>query len=514
MRTSTYEIILPLTDGAGKEIEGRVLLVNGLYGAMDVVSGEEAEKFKAGDFAGLPMALRERLMLRGHITRKDEAGEMSDLALLSRVYRLLFGRRDIALVIMPTYDCNFRCPYCFEQHRLKRGQSWLDSTMSEEVMETVFAGLEDYKKRGYILRDCTFYGGEPFLKKNLPVARKIAEHCKALDIGIDAITNGYELDTYLDFLEEYKVDHLQVTLDGVAEVNDRRRVHKEGLPTYDRILANVELALSRGTKVSLRVNVGKENLHGIGALIDDLKARGLLEKDEKRAAFKYYFKAATDDVHPEKNISDWEVFEELLKYGFTAEEAIDLQSSCSGLADNLRSLLKKKEYPSFNPGYCGSEYGMLVVDPFGKVYACWDAVGKDEDMVGIADPETGRFLWDFTKCKWRTRTTDLMEACRLCPYAFICRGGCASRAKNAYGDYFREFCGDIKETFAFITSRCAGIQWLETQEDELTLSLAGPLSRLTEAERETLMKSRSHKEIFAIVQEIGLCMEEKKDFSK
>ena len=111
-------------------------------------------------------------------------------------------------------------------------------------------------------------------------------------------------------------------------------------------------------------------------------------------------------------------------------------------------------------------------------------------------------------CSWPSERRGSSCRKRLCPYAFICRGGCASRAKNVYGDYFREFCGDIKETFAFITSRCAGIQWLETQEDELTLSLAGPLSRLTEAERETLMKSRSHKEIFAIVQEIGLYSEE------
>ena len=38
---------------------------------------EDADKLQAGDFAGLPAALRERLMLRGHITRKDEAGELT-----------------------------------------------------------------------------------------------------------------------------------------------------------------------------------------------------------------------------------------------------------------------------------------------------------------------------------------------------------------------------------------------------------------------------------------------------
>ena len=100
---------------------------------------------------------------------------------------------------------------------------------------------------------------------------------------MDVITNGYELESFLDFIEEYKIYQLQVTVDGTAEINDRRRLHKDGLPTYDRILKNVELALERGVAISLRVNVGRENLHGIGALIDDLKARGFIEKEEARA---------------------------------------------------------------------------------------------------------------------------------------------------------------------------------------------------------------------------------------
>ena len=32
-----------------------------------------------------------------------------------------------------------------------------------------------------------------------------------------AITNGYDLETYLDFIEEYKLRSLQVTVDGTAE---------------------------------------------------------------------------------------------------------------------------------------------------------------------------------------------------------------------------------------------------------------------------------------------------------
>ncbi|MBO5516290.1 MAG: SPASM domain-containing protein, partial [Schwartzia sp.] len=103
--------------------------------------------------------------------------------------------------------------------------------------------------------------------------------------------------------------------------------------------------------------------------------------------------------------------------------------------------------------------------------------------VGYVEPSLGRFLWNFNKAKWRVRTTDSMEACRACPYAFICRGGCASRAKYEHGSFFREYCDEVKEIFAFVASRTAGEKWEKNHDEEMTLSLAGPLSRLTAAER-------------------------------
>ena len=530
MRLSTYEIILPLVGTDEKQIEGYALLVNGLYCAVDVVPKEDADKLQAGNFAGLSVALRERLLQRGHITRKDEAGELADLKLLSRIHKTIQGRSGIGLIIMPTYDCNFRCPYCFEQHRLKKGQDWLDNTMGDGMIEAIFAALKDYRARGYALGKCSFYGGEPFLAKNLGVVKKIADKCRELDLSMNAVTNGYDLETYLDFLEEYKVGSIQVTVDGTAELNDRRRLHKNGLPTYDRILSNVELALQRGVTVHLRVNVGKENLHGIKDLIDDLKARGFIAKEEERAkeetelrktdpeaktkrgVFTYYFKATSDDAHPEKNISEQDTIDEMMKIGFTAEEAVARQSQYNVIWNRMEMLFKKKSYPDFSPAYCGSEMGMLVVDPFGKVFSCWDIVGKDDQASGYIQPGMTRFFWNLNKAKWRTRTVDLMKACQICPYALICRGGCASRSNNAYGDYFREFCGEIREIFAFTASHLAGKEWekrcaaaaagevcMDACAGELTLSLAGPVSRFTEAERETIMATTSQKVMFDIV---------------
>lgn len=525
MKVSSYEIILPLVGKDGKEISDYRLLVNGLYGAYDIVAKDDCEKIAAGKFAELPLALLERLMLRGHITRKNESEELADMKLLARINKKVYGGSGIGLIILPTYDCNFRCPYCFEQHRLNKGQDWLSRTMSDKIIEAVFSGLKNYKSRDYDVDHCTFYGGEPLLAKNLPVVRKIAEHCRELNMNMSAITNGYDLDAYREFFKEFKFDMLQITVDGVGEVNDRRRVHKDGVGTYEKILANVELALELGIRVSLRVNIGLENIHGMKDLIDDLKARGFIDKEKERAAeekslreadpkaktkrgkFNYYFKAATNDFKHEKaTLREKDVLDELIKYGLSTEEAFDHESQYS-IADNLKSLLQKKNFSPFAPNFCGAERGMMVVDPFGKIFPCWDFVGIDNKAVGFTDIKTGRFLWGFDKAKWKTRTVDIMEKCKTCPYCFICRGGCASRAEYNTGNCFHEDCGESKEIFNLVASMVAGAHWQEHRAEELSLSLAGPLSRLTEKEREIIMTTKSQKEIFNIAKAVGVMQE-------
>ena len=526
MRISTYEIILPLIDEEDKEIEGKALLINGLYGAIDVVDESAVEALRSGDWGKLPVALRERLMLRGHITRKDEAGELADLKLLGRIWKKMIGHTGVGLVIVPTFDCNFRCPYCFESHRLKNGQEWLSREMKPEMVDAVFAALKKQQDKGRKITACTLYGGEPLLKENIETVRNICEHAKDMGMSISAITNGYDLDAYVDLLDAYDFQKLQITVDGVGEMNDCRRLHRDGVPTYERILQNVALALDHGIDVSLRVNTNGENIGSIGALIKDLSAHGLTEagieereeafreteeaekagkpKPKRKGFFSYYFKAVSENHDSSTWVSDQQVFEAIRETGFTSVEAIPKQSQYQNVKDGLSAALSKKNYPNYSPAFCGAETGTVGVGPDGLIFTCWDLVAMPEESVGFVDVESGRFLYDFNKAKWSTRTSDLIEVCRMCPYAFICRSGCAAEAKKEHDSYLRENCGEIKEIFAFVASRIVGKKWLETKEDELSVSLMGPLSRITEAERELLMNSKSQKEILDVIREVGI----------
>ena len=522
-RTSTYEIILPLIGTDDREIEGRALLVNGLYGAVDVVDSETAGKLEKGDPDSLPLAMRERLALRGHVTRKTPEEELADARLLGRVWNRLTGQVCISPVILPTYDCNFRCPYCFERHRLTRGQEWLGQEMKPEMVDAVFAALRKQRDMGRRIDGCSLYGGEPFLRENRETVRNICEHAKAMGLGISGVTNGYDLDAFIDLLEEFGVTQLQITVDGVGAQNDCRRMHRDGIPTYDRILRNAALALEHGIDVNLRVNVNGENIGGIRALIDDLAARNLCEPSQeeerdpaeketqdagkpgakRKGDFHYYFKAVSEDSSSPAKVTEQQVMNAILAAGIPPLEAIRKQSQYSMPMKGLGSALTKKDYPQLSPAYCGAEQGMLCIGPDGLLYSCWDLVAMEEEAIGFTDQETGSFFFSFAKAKWRTRTSDLMKPCRTCPYIFICRGGCAPEAYRTHGSYFRENCGEIREIFAFVAPRVAGKKWEETNEDELSVSLAGPLSRLTEKERETLTAAADQKDIFRIFNKAG-----------
>ena len=523
MRTSAYEIILPLIGEDEKTIEGKTLLVNGLYGAIDVVDADAAEKMQAGEIEKIPFALRERLALRGHITRKDGAEELADAKLLGRVWKTMIGQSSRGPVILPTFNCNFRCPYCFEQHRLARGQEWLGREMKPEMVDAVFAAFQKQRDKGFEIGDCTLYGGEPLLKENMATVRNICEHAKAMGLPLTAITNGYDLDAYADLLKEFEFRQLQITVDGVGEMNDRRRLHRDGVPTYEKILQNVQLALDCGVDVSLRVNTNGGNIGGVKALIEDLAVRGLKEtrraerqaarkeeaeakkagKPKRKGFFSYYFKAVSEDRDSPTWVSERQVLDAILAAGLSPMEAMEKQSQYNMPLTGLSAAMKKEDYPNFSPAFCGAEHGMICVGPDGLLFACWDLVAMDDEAVGFTDVEEGRFIFNFTKAKWRTRTSDLMEPCQTCPYIFICRGGCASAAKRAHGSYFRENCGEAKEIFAYVAPRVIGRKWQETKEDELSISLAGPLSRITGAERERLMKTTSQQEMLGIIQKAG-----------
>jgi uncharacterized protein len=499
LRVSDYEMILPFsTDTAN------ALAVNGLYGAYDVITSAEAAVLSAaqGDpsaLLGLSAQTRDRLAARGHLVQFSSHAERENVRIISRMYWLLPYQSMLDLVILPTYNCNFRCEYCFERKRLERGGAWLSRVMTQEMADAIFRQVEEYHAKGIKLRHCILYGGEPLLQVNREIVAYICERCKALDMPLICVTNGYELDRFIDLISEHHFDFLQVTVDGVGPTHDERRYLAGGQGSYERIMENIELALKRDITIHLRINVNRENLQSAMELPAEFRRRGFTDHPH----FAYYFKATTAcfEENPANAISDEALFEELFAIGECSESDVSVSRVYQDMAVRVMRALKKDSYPALSPAHCGAESNMLVVDPDGTLYACWDVVAMEEYAVGFTDVESGRFLLNFDFPKWRTRTVDAMEDCVACPLLMNCGGGCAIESQNTYGDKTRGFCGSVKEAYRRVAPTICQRSYEEQGQRELSLSLFDLFAALDEQERQILLTTTSQKEAQRILKE-------------
>lgn len=435
MQVSTYEITFPFSDD-------KHVLINGLYGAVDIVSSEEAElitqaKNDSSLLERLSSSRLDMLIERGHIVSGLNQ-EAQDMRIISRLHTLLMSRGSVGIVLMPTYDCNLRCVYCYERHRLSRGQEWLEHTITPSVLDGIFMQVKDFKTRGYSIRSCTLYGGEPLLARNKALIRDICERCRDNDLTIGAVTNGCELEHFIDIIEEFKFTNLQITVDGLKEIHDSQRPFAVGGSSYDKIMNNIGLALEHGINISLRSNITGRSISGIKNLMDEFKSRGFMDNSH----FNYYFKAAEYDM---STVSDEDVLNELIRIGMPTDEAIRLDSAYSFVWHGFASWMNKNAFPVLSPRYCGSMSGMYVIDPYGKIFPCWDTVGKDGEEIGFV--EDGSFMYNFNVAKWHTRTSDRMPECSKCPFLMLCGGGCAKAGIKAL---MQANCDKFQEKFAFV----------------------------------------------------------------
>lgn len=167
-----------------------------------------------------------------------------------------FNHEYLGIVISPTMQCNFACPYCFEP-RIK-------DKMSLQTQKALINFIEMHLKKGVKHVDVTWYGGEPLIYKD--IISKLTKRIERLTAKYKAkysayiITNGYLInDDDKLFFQKNNIKGAQITIDGPPEIHDTRRVLKNGAPTFNRLIENIKRLLSYGVDVSIRVNVDKTN---------------------------------------------------------------------------------------------------------------------------------------------------------------------------------------------------------------------------------------------------------------
>ena len=440
LRTSSYLIPVKLESEAGK-----YMLIHGYTGAIDIVTEGLLEKIQTvASGADLSEDTLQTLMKRGYITTKSQEEEY---AYVARMATALHKKSDIlntSFTLVVTYNCNFRCPYCYESRENKDGIHRI--VLNQSMVDKAFHAMEFIRPHKELRKEViTLYGGEPFLKENRAIINYIVSEGRKRGYYFDAATNGYDLDAFADILSPDIFTRLQITMDGMKDMHNLRRIHYQCDTTFDKIVSNIRMVLEKGVSVSVRVNTDARNIKDVALLQEYFTQKGFMNNPN----FKLYSALISDNdsiqtsEHQTLHLLSLQDFMEKHKEYGTLSLAQDY-----GISKKIYTALKEGKPVVFQSVFCGTQSNGYILDPLGNIYPCWERIGNPKALLGVYDEYGVR--WNQVVCdEWHGNDITQHQSCRKCRYGLFCSGGCTAHYKN--GKFV--FCGSYKRLFESAVNR-------------------------------------------------------------
>ncbi|MDR2407492.1 MAG: radical SAM protein [Bacteroidales bacterium] len=440
LRKSSYTISVKL-----EAEEGKYMLVHGYTGAIDVVSGNVTSYLNSMNHpetrnTRVSEATLDSLKTRGYLTLKtkeEEIAHVRKLAGLLHQKNKILHRNFLFLV---AYDCNFRCSYCYESKVLKNSRQWSKKVFTKEMVDKAYRAIVSIgKDKRLHSQRITLYGGEPLLEENKEIVEYIVNKGAASGYSFWAITNGYDLDKFIHLLGSDKIHRLQITIDGTKEHHDRRRIHFQTGQSFDKIVANIGLAIEKGVNINIRVNTDVTNFGDIELLKQMLDKSG-------------YFKYSKLSIYSAPVFNHHQTQTDNIRFLNQAEfiqqhrnTDYKCQSEVTRLAQALYKTIEERKLINFSSVYCGAQTGMYILDPFGEIYSCWENVGDQKMVIGNYSEDTVQ--WTGMLDVWHSQNITNSEKCIVCKYAFFCKGGCIARGTVQDSKFGVGFCNSFPKTF-------------------------------------------------------------------
>lgn len=320
--------------------------------------------------------------------------------------RSKLGIRDnnrLDVIIMPNMNCNFACPYCYEDHK--------KSAMCEETEAKLIEWLEMMIPRFKVIL-ISWFGGEPLLSYGT-VARvqsKVRDLCHAANVTFSShiTTNGYLLTperskelTDLDLLS------YQITMDGPPELHNKMRVLKGGGESFDKVMAHVCALARANSQVSLKLRVNY-NEHNLGKIPELLRL-------------------FPEDVRSNLNLVCERIFGD--NYGRFVDEMAEneVASTVEDVYEYARQLGFTVTMNELSPGkmtYCYADRAnQFLINYNGDIFKCTVGKFKTEDRLGFLG-ESGNIVWEGNRLDQWNEIAAFEEKCLSCEFMPMCMGGC------------------------------------------------------------------------------------------
>ena len=402
MKLSLYTNQIEYKDG--------VFLHNALYGSAIKVTSKECisewKKLKASNAAKFDKNNTfHKALVDTKMLVNDEVDEPAIVN-----YKYYEGSKILQLILIVTRNCNFRCPYCFQDHIEKR-MTW---ETYQCACQLLFTYLRAHK---YDAVWINFFGGEPTLEiENIVNFMSLVKETAAIENLPNTMFHGHITSnafllnkTNFSRLLEAGVSRFQITIDGLEDTHNRTRVLANGVGTWQTIVKNLKniKKVSGKFEIQLRTNYTKDILKDIDNYIDFYKET--FSQDER---FKLYFEAA-------KNYGTIDSPELL---GIVKNEAI---TSVELLKIFETHGLQKMNFDNernthlFGISCYASNPSSFLIDYDGAIRKCSFDLDSRENLIGqITDGQVKISLDSLAKwCSY-----DVRDDCKKCSIYPVCYG--------------------------------------------------------------------------------------------
>ncbi len=327
---------------------------------------------------------------------KDETAFYQSVSALMRTLAEKKGHR--AFMVLPTFGCNARCVYCYEE-------GMKPISMTKETADAVIRYIVETHAVEPV--KVNWFGGEPLLRQD--VIDRVSEGLKnaGLQYRCGMVSNGSLITEAV--VEKMKglwnVTGIQISVDG-CEADYIARKRYVGYRDYYRSVMRAISSMSEaGIRVLVRCNTDESIWDGVPQFLEDF-SEGVAHKKN----VKLYF-SPLDYVRSGPNA--YALWEKILKARAQIQKA------------GFEPLMQYGPKLSFDVFHCMADGGSVVIGPDGSLYPCdhCDPKTRFGDVFRGTTDEDARIEF--------CRTDRIREKCRGCTFLPNCTSFAACPVQDA-----------------------------------------------------------------------------------
>jgi uncharacterized protein len=208
-------------------------------------------------------------------------GNRNEKDMLAEYVEAMRDKNEIAKISKVTFlisaKCNLACKGCYHHFFDFKG-----TDMSADFAGQILEGLFPYlKKREIPELLISFLGYEPLL--NFETLRKIYDRACGMSekyhikTSFKIFTNAFSVtEEMYAWIKQNKAKlEIRVSLDGIKEDNDKRRVDFAGCGTYDMVIENLKRIIATGVECGVLMVLSKLNFSNLKRFVDEMAAIGI-----------------------------------------------------------------------------------------------------------------------------------------------------------------------------------------------------------------------------------------------